>query len=275
MPESPLFLYSRGRFVDAKAALIWLYGDNFDVSVAFDDFAKLQTEDDALPVEKNLQPAGRKRAFVKAVILSVGLATVQRLSGAGAIIQYTSKLFSISGSSVSPNTASIITGIFQLMGSGITIFLIDRVGRRRLLLVSSSVVVACLAMLTMYFYFLNKGMLENSLKILPIIIVCTFISFFRLGLGPIPWFITTELIGADHSNRAQSCIVSYSWILSFVVMKTFVTLVDDWPVALWLGYTIISVVGYLFILFFVPETNNKNAEEIRLSLAKTYQINSS
>jgi len=125
------------------------------------------------------------------------------------------------------------------------------------------------------FCFIFAGMLENSLKILPIVIVCTFISFFRLGLGPIPWFITTELIGADHSNRAQSCIVSYSWILSFVVMKTFVMLVDEWPVALWLGYTVLSVFGYLFILFFVPETNNKNADEIRLSLAKTYQINSS
>jgi len=94
---------------------------------------------------------------VKAVVLSLLLATAQRLSGAGAIIQYTAKLFCISGSSVSPNTASIITGIFQLVGSGITIFLIDKVGRRKLLLVSSSVVVACLAMLTMYFYFLNKG----------------------------------------------------------------------------------------------------------------------
>lgn len=275
MPESPLYLYSRGRYVDAKSALIWLNGDDFDVTAAFDEFAKFQTEDDALPVEKNLQPAGRRRAFVKAVVLSLGLATAQRLSGAGAIIQYTAKLFSISGSSVAPGTASIITGIFQLLGSGITIFLVDRVGRRRLLLVSSSVVVGCLAVLTLYFYFLNKGMLENSLKILPIIIVCTYISFFRLGLGPLPWFITTELIGADHSNRAQSCIVSYSWILSFVVMKTFVILVDDWPVALWLGYTIISVIGYLFILFFIPETNNKHADEIRSSLAKTYHIHSS
>ncbi|XP_008184067.1 facilitated trehalose transporter Tret1 [Acyrthosiphon pisum] len=275
MPESPLYLYSRGRFVDAKAALRWLQGDDCDVSAAFDEYAKLQTEDDVLPADKESQSPGRKRAFVKAVVLSLLLATVQRMSGAGAIIQYTAKLFSISGSSVAPNTASIITGVFQLIGSGITIFLIDRVGRRKLLLVSSSVVVACLAMLTLYFYFLNKGMLENSLKILPIVIVCTFISFFRLGLGPIPWFITTELIGADHSNRAQSCIVSYSWILSFVVMKTFVMLVDEWPVALWLGYTVISVVGYLFVLFFVPETNNKSADEIRLSLAKTYQINSS
>lgn len=98
-----------------------------------------------------------RQAFTKAVVLSLALATVQRLSGAGAIIQYTAKLFSISGSSVAPNTASIITGIFQLTGSGITIFLIDRVGRRILLLISSFVVVACLAMLTLYFYFLNKG----------------------------------------------------------------------------------------------------------------------
>ncbi|XP_025205479.1 facilitated trehalose transporter Tret1-like [Melanaphis sacchari] len=275
MPESPLYLYSRGRYVDTRSALIWLYGEDFDVTTAFDEFAKLQTEDDALPIEKHLQPAGRDRAFVKAIVLSLALATVQRMSGAGAIIQYTTKLFSISGSSVAPSTASIITGIFQLIGSGLTIFLIDIIGRRRLLLISSSVVVTCLALLTMYFYFLNNGMLDDSLKILPIIIVCTFISFFRLGLGPIPWFITTELIGADHSNRAQSCIVSYSWILSFIVMKTFLTLVDEWPVALWLGYTIISVFGYLFILFFIPETNNKNAEEIRLSLAKTVQINSS
>ncbi|KAL5241838.1 hypothetical protein ACI65C_009248 [Semiaphis heraclei] len=275
MPESPLYLYSRGRFLDAKSALIWLQGDDSTVAAAFDEYAKLQTEDDALPVDKDLQPSGRKQAFTKAVVLSLALATVQRLSGAGAIIQYTAKLFSISGSSVAPNTASIITGIFQLTGSGITIFLIDRVGRRILLLISSFVVVACLAMLTLYFYFLNKGMLADSLKILPIIIVCMFISFFRLGLGPIPWFITTELIGADHSNRAQSYIVSYSWILSFVVMKTFVTLVDDFPVALWLVYTVISVFGYLFILFFVPETNNKSTVEIRLSLAKTYHINSS
>lgn len=94
---------------------------------------------------------------MKALILSTALATIQRMSGAGAIIQYTTKLFEISGSSVQPITASIITGVFQLIGSGVTIALIDKVGRRKLLLVSSVVVVACLSMLTLYFYYLNKG----------------------------------------------------------------------------------------------------------------------
>lgn len=98
-----------------------------------------------------------RHAVKKAVVLSLALATIQRMSGAGAIIQFTAKLFKISSSSIQPITASIITGIFQLVGSGITIALIDKVGRRKLLLISSSVVVACLTLLSLYFYCLNKG----------------------------------------------------------------------------------------------------------------------
>lgn len=109
---------------------------------------------------------------------------------------------------------------------------------------------------------------------MPILIVCTYIAFFRIGLGPIPWFMTSELLGADSKNRAQSFIVSYSWLLSFAVMQSFVPLVDGWPVAMWFGYTGLSLLGLLFVLFFLPETNNKSIEEVRLSLMKTCQFGS-
>lgn len=99
-----------------------------------------------------------------------------------------------------------------------------------------------------------------------------FIAFFRLGLGPIPWFMFNELLGSDHNNRAESYVASYSWMLSFFVMKTFIPLVNDWPVALWLGYSVISFIGLIFILFFIPETNNKNNDEVRSLLMKTCQI---
>lgn len=112
-----------------------------------------------------------------------------------------------------------------------------------------------------------SGALENSsFKVLPIFIVCTFIAFFRLGLGPIPWFMTAELLGGDHTNGAQSFVASYSWILSFFVMRTFLLMIKVWPVALWLGYSILSAIGFLVILFYIPETNNKSNDEIRLSL---------
>lgn len=89
--------------------------------------------------------------------MSLALATIQRMSGAGAIIQFTAKLFKISGSSVQPITASIITGVFQLFGSVGALVLIDKMGRRKLLLISSTVVTACLFILAIYFYYLNKG----------------------------------------------------------------------------------------------------------------------
>lgn len=116
--------------------------------------------------------------------------------------------------------------------------------------------------------------MNEYFKILPIIIVCTFISFFRVGLGPIPWFLTSELLGTDDKNRAQSFVASYSWILSFVVMQTFIPLVNNWPVALWFGYSVLSVFGLLFILFFMPETNNKTLDEVRLALMKTWHVKS-
>jgi len=112
--------------------------------------------------------------------------------------------------------------------------------------------------------------------VLPVVVVCAFIAFFRLGLGPIPWFMTSELLGDGdrRTNLAQSCVASYSWTLSFAVMQSFYPLVDAHPVALWFGYSAFSAVGLLFVLFLVPETSNKTADEIRVSLAKTCQIGS-
>ncbi|XP_050436606.1 facilitated trehalose transporter Tret1-like [Adelges cooleyi] len=277
MPESPAYLYHAGRYEEARTSLKWLYGEDFDVMAQFDTYAKIRGEiDNASRVAStDINGFYSKRIYAKAIVLSIALVTIQRLSGAGAIIQYIVKLFKISGSSIEPSTASIITGTFQVLASGASILLVDRVGRRKLLLASSSVVVVCLAMLTLYFYCLKIGLLANSfLKIMPVFIVCTYISFFRLGLGPIPWFMTSELLGSERENIAQSILSSYSWTLSFFIMKTFVPFVDNWPIALWLGYTVISVVGFVIILFFIPETNNKNQEQIQQALTKLNQWSS-
>lgn len=85
--------------------------------------------------------------------------------------------------------------------------------------------------------------------------------------------MTSELLGSGCKTHIQSYVTSYSWALSFLVMQSFIPLVNEWPVELWFGYGIISAIGLLFILLFIPETNNKNSDEIRLLLTKTFQIN--
>lgn len=121
----------------------------------------------------------------------------------------------------------------------------------------------------------GAGTLADPLKVLPVFIVCAYIAFFRIGLGPVPWFMTAKLLlGSGRENsRGQSLVASYSWILSFAVMQSFIPLVNSWPVLLWFGYGVLSAAGALFVLFLVPETNNKSADQVRSSLtATTWQV---
>lgn len=85
--------------------------------------------------------------------------------------------------------------------------------------------------------------------------------------------MTSELLGSGHKTYIQSYVASYSWTLSFFVMQSFIPLVNEWPVALWFGYSIMSATGLLFILFFIPETNNKSSDEIQILLKKIFHIN--
>lgn len=107
---------------------------------------------------------------------------------------------------------------------------------------------------------------DSPWRISLLFVLCVFISAFRLGLGPIPWFISTELSPALYGGRIQSLAASFSWTLSFVIMKSFKIFVEANPVMLWCTFTAFSAAGFLFILFYVPETNNKSREQIRLEL---------
>jgi len=98
-----------------------------------------------------------RRFLTRVLIVSFGLVLVQRLSGAGGVIQYSVTLFQLSGAAVDPDAACIVVGAFQLAASGASFLLVDRVGRRTLLLVSSAVVTACLVLLVVYFGLLETG----------------------------------------------------------------------------------------------------------------------
>lgn len=89
--------------------------------------------------------------------LSFGLVLAQRMSGAGGIIQYLGVLFDMAGMAFDSNVLCIVVGTFQLTASGAAFLLVDKVGRRTLLLVSSAVVTVCLVLLAVYFDWLITG----------------------------------------------------------------------------------------------------------------------
>ncbi|XP_015379707.1 PREDICTED: facilitated trehalose transporter Tret1-like [Diuraphis noxia] len=157
MPESPVYLYNVGRYEQAASELRWLRGRRFNVKNEFDKIETSKCHDDELFERGGNMSAENKKFLTRVTVISFGLVLVQRMSGAGGVIQYSSTLFKISGSTIDPNTACIIVGTFQLIASGVSFLFIDKVGRRTLLLISSAIITACLVLLVAYF-----SLIENS-----------------------------------------------------------------------------------------------------------------
>ncbi|XP_069693151.1 facilitated trehalose transporter Tret1-like [Periplaneta americana] len=266
MPESPVFLLSKNRKDDAKKALQWFRGKDYDVE---DELTKmLDTIQEAERNKASLGDLLSSRGTVRALIVSLGLMTFQQMSGVNAVIFYSGKIFEASGSSMSPTTASIVIGIVQVLATYVSSLLIDRAGRRILLLISSSVMGLCLSILALYFYLQVQEYDVRSISWLPLGSVSIFIIVFSVGFGPIPWIMFGELFPNNVKGVASAITASFNWILAFTVTKVFQNMLDllGSPVTFCI-FSAMCVTGTIFTAILVPETKGKDLKEIQLELS--------
>lgn len=267
MPESPLYLVSRRKNEEAVRSLRWLRGPQYDYS---DELSELQTEQDRTRYGNNtLWTALRRKATIRALCISIGLMFFLQLSGINIVIFYTGSIFKAANTGIAPELATILVGVMQVIATFVASMIVDRVGRRVLLLVSISVMALCKVMLGTYFYLQNRDGEESvaSLSWLPVVALCLYIVVFSLGFGPIPWLMVGELFAPDVKGVAGSAAGSLSWIFAFAVTKSFVSI----QLAIGIGPTFFllagfSVVGTVFVWFVVPETKGKSLAEIQLML---------
>lgn len=266
MPESPVFLLSKNRKDAAKKALQWFRGRDYDVE---DELTKMEdTIQEAEQKKGTLGDLMSSRGTVMALIIALGLMTFQQLSGINAVIFYSGKIFESSTSSLSATTASIIIGVVQVLATYSSTLLVDKAGRRILLLVSSTVMAVCLTALGLYFYLQSHGHDVSSISWLPLASVAMFIIVFSMGFGPIPWIMLGELFPSNVKGIASAVTAAFNWILAFAVTKSFQNLLDllGSPVTFWL-FAVMCIAGTIFTAVLVPETNGKDLEEIQLQLS--------
>lgn len=267
MPETPLYLISRGRDEDAIKSLRWLRGNGYDYS---EELAELQAEHaEKVAAKTSLMSALMRKASVKALGISFGLMFFQQMSGINAVIFYTGDIFKDANTGIEPSVATIIVGVMQVIATFIASLVVDKLGRRILLLMSISVMAICTILLGVFF-FLKQGdpASVESLGWLPIVSLSLFIVMFSLGFGPIPWMMIGELFAPDAKGVAASMAGAFNWVLAFVVTKTFGNIRD----AIGAGETFflfsgMSIIGVVFVFFAVPETKGKSLTDIQKMLA--------
>jgi len=262
VPESPSHLVSTGRYTEARAALEWLRGTEVETEYqevvrSVEEAASQQAGVLDLLKKENLAP------FVISLWLMLG----QQLSGMNAVMFFAVSIFEAAGTKMNSVVENIIVAVAQVVSTLAAALLMDKLGRRLLLLLSSLLMVISIGLLGLYFYIkdeLQKAELAHQLGSLPVISLSVFVSAFSIGFGPIPWLMMSELFSPEVKAPASSLSTTFNWSLAFLVTKFFSNLVsglgEAW--AFW-AFGLFTIITFFFCLLFVPETKGRTLDEVQ------------
>lgn len=263
--ESPSFLLLHGKDECAAAALQYFRGKD----------THIQTELDMM--RSSVEERRRNKAsfsdlmkpyVLKPFFISLSLMFFQQFSGVNGVLFNLANIFSTSGSTLSDNVSSIIVGLVQVAATFLATVLMDKAGRKILLIASSSIMAVSLVALGEFFYMKERDeeWAEQTLGWLPLLSLMVFIAAFSIGYGPIPWLMMGELFPSNVKELAASQATMFNWTLAFVVTFIFTPLEssigDAWMYWIFAGLCVLNLV---FCVTVVPETKGKTLEEITAS----------
>ncbi|XP_043641561.1 facilitated trehalose transporter Tret1 [Drosophila teissieri] len=264
MPESPVYLAMKGRNDDAAKSLQWLRGKDADIDDELKEILEESQKQIDLP-KVNILSALRRPIVLKGLGIAVLLQVFQQWTGINAILFYSTSIFEDTGSGISGSDSTLIIGVTQVTSTLVAVAIIDKAGRRILLVISGILMAISTALMGVYFQLKesNPGSMDNF-GWLPISSICIFIVFFSIGFGPVPWLVMAELFSEDVKSVAGSIAGTSNWLsgllgtLLFPILKNAIGAGPTF----WI-FTVIAVLSFFYSLFFVPETKGKTIIEIQ------------
>jgi sugar porter (SP) family MFS transporter len=196
------------------------------------------------------------------MIVGVGLAIAQQITGINTVIYYAPTIFKFAGLSSASVAilASVGVGVVNVALTIVAMELIDRVGRRPLLLASLAGMAISLVVLGLAF---AMPQLSGSLGWIAAASLMVYVGSFAVGLGPVFWLILSEIYPLRIRGRAMSIGTAANWSANLIVAISFLTLtrVMGKAATFWL-YGAVTIGAWLFAFFLVPETKGKTLEQI-------------
>ncbi|KAJ1525744.1 hypothetical protein ONE63_008952 [Megalurothrips usitatus] len=259
-PESPYYLLMRGRPDLAKLALQRLRGKE-DVAAELVPLEEALSADLALGSDTQLGCGNmlRTRGARRALFISVVVGALQRLSGLSAVIAYTSSTLPKDMAELGP----MLIGAVLFLASFGPLVLMDRLGRRPLLILSSIVVAASMASNGFYFQFVGAlcpaAAESGNLSWVPLLGLVAYAVAYALGMGPVPDILPGEVFPTSVKGLAVSGVNISLTLFTFLVSKIYNVMGVQY---MYWGFAVVGVLTALFAAFVIPETRGKTLEQV-------------
>uniref|UniRef100_A0AAY5E8Z2 Solute carrier family 2 member 1b n=1 Tax=Electrophorus electricus TaxID=8005 RepID=A0AAY5E8Z2_ELEEL len=262
-PKSPRYLLINCNEEDkAKAALKKLRGTS-DVSA---DMQEMKEESRQMMKEKKVTIVElfRSPLYRQPLIIAVILQLSQQLSGINAVFYYSTSIFEKAGVE-QPVYATIGAGVINTAFTVVSLFLVERAGRRSLHLVGLLGMAVSAILMTIALALLNQLLWMSYVSIIAIF---AFVAFFEIGPGPIPWFIVAELFGQGPRPSAFAVAGFSNWTANFIVGMCFQYVEAVCGPYVFIIFTVLLVGFFIFTYFKVPETKGRTFDEISAGFAQ-------
>ncbi|XP_053948850.1 facilitated trehalose transporter Tret1-like [Anastrepha ludens] len=266
-PESPTYLLHKEQEENAEKSFKFYYNyqalnkqDVAQLNVKFSDLRNSVMEQ-----KTQTEVVTWRDFFTKQAIRAFGLGIILMLmnvfTGSFALLNYMSSIFVVIQTDIDPNTNTIIIGVVQIIGTVSAINLVDRYGRKFLLIISNASMGICLAAFGMYAFFAEETSVDLSAyrSWLPLLIMTFIIFACNIGIIPVTFVVLVEILPAKIRSKAMSICLSFLSVCTFTLLKVFPSFMHTFGLSatMWACATF-AALALFFISIFLPETKGKS-----------------
>ncbi|XP_016474706.1 sugar transport protein 12 [Nicotiana tabacum] len=264
LPETPNSMIERGNNEEAKTKLRRIRGVD-DVDEEFNDL--VAASEASRKVEHPWRNLLQKK-YRPHLTMAIVIPFFQQLTGINVIMFYAPVLFKTIGFGADASLMSaVITGLVNVAATIVSIYYVDKLGRRFLFLEGGFQMLICQIAVAICIGLKfgtdgNAGNLPKWYAIVVVIFICAYVSGFAWSWGPLGWLVPSEIFPLEIRSAAQSINVSVNMIFTFIIAQVFLTLLCHLKFGLFLFFAFFVFVMTIFIYFFLPETKNVPIEEM-------------